>query len=150
MKAHRLLLKFVLCFAVSVLGIVGIFAADYFISVRHWKSKEGCKEITKIYLPNSVRILDYKVSEFYSIADRPNHMWLLQTDDGFEALNKRVADFTMGGAESTKYFREWWPELEEKYGSKEVGKLIMGIGTGEETLFISSDGKFAILDAFRS
>ena len=123
---------------------------DYLANVNHWRSREGIEELTKIKLPQSIKIIDYKVSAYYSIADRPNHHWLLESEDGFEVLNRRVADFTLGGAESTKNFHEEWPELERKFGSEKVGRIIMGIGTGQETLFISSSGRFAILYAFRS
>ena len=134
----------------GIFGMVGISVGDYFYNVNHWKSRKGCKEITKIDLPSSITIRDYQVSSYYSIADRPNHRWLLESKDGFEVLKKRVLDFTLGDAEYTKYLRDDWPELEDRYGSKEIGEIIMGIGTGEETLFISSDRKFAILYAFRS
>ena len=150
MKTRKFVSLIAVLLVLSILGIIGISVGDYFLTVKHWKSREGCKEITKIDLPSSTTILDYKVSAYYSIADRPNHRWLLESKDGFEGMKKRVSEFTLGGAEYTKYLRDDWPELDDQYGSKEIGETIMGIGTGEETLFISADGKFAILYAFRS
>lgn len=147
----RNLIRAVLAFCVlAVFWIIGAVTADYSASVKHWRTRDGCEELTKISLPSNIKIIDYKVSAYYSIADRPNHWWLLESEDGFEAINKRVADFTLGGAESTKDFYEEWPELERRYGIEKVGRIIMGIGTGEETLFISSSGRLAILSAFRS
>lgn len=125
-------------------------AGDYFFRVNHWKSGEGFQEITGLNIPDSVEIREYKVSAFFSIADRPNHRWLLESDDGFDSLKRRAVDFTLGGAEATKRFHDHWPELADQYGSKEVGEVIMGVGTGQEILFISSDGRFAIVYAFRT
>jgi|688.fasta_scaffold750398_2 hypothetical protein len=150
MKTRKLILIVTSFCVTAVIGIIGAFTLDYLANVNHWRSREGIEELTKIKLPQSIKIIDYKVSAYYSIADRPNHHWLLESEDGFEVLNRRVADFTLGGAESTKNFHEEWPELERKFGSEKVGRIIMGIGTGQETLFISSSGRFAILYAFRS
>ena len=144
MKTRKLLLIAVGLLAFLVVVIIGVDS----LNTEKLGSRDGCRAITGIDLPLTIRILEYKVING-GIADDPNHMWLLQSDDGFEALNKRVADFTLGGAEQTKSFGEEWPELKDPYRGKQVGRVIMGIGTGRETLFISSDDKFAILGAFR-
>lgn len=150
MKAQKLLKPVAIIGVIGFLGLVGVVAVDYFYRVNHWKSREGFREITGLDLPASVEIRGYKVSSFFSIADRPNHRWLLESKGGFESLKLRTVDFMLGGAEFIKVFHDDWPELDDQYGSKEVGEVIMGIGTGQETIFISSDGKFAIVYAFRT
>ena len=111
MKSRKFVIWVGVLFVSCLFVIVGISVGDYFYRVNHWKSRKGCKEITKIDLPSSITIRDYQVSSYYSIADRPNHRWLLESKNGFEGLKKRVLDFTLGDAEYTKNLRDDRPEL---------------------------------------
>lgn len=79
MKNRKFIRLSAVLLVTCLLGILGISAGNYLHNVNHWKSRKGCKEITKIALPSSITISDYKVSAYYSLADRPNPRWLLES-----------------------------------------------------------------------
>ncbi len=128
--------------------IAGVFYGDYRARTSHWATKAGCAEITGVALPPAIAILDYKVESFMSMADRPNHWWLLRSATGFAEISIRTEHFTLGDAKYIRNFRDAWPTLPPELGNLQVGSVIMGIGSGQETLFISEDKTYALLNAF--
>ncbi len=134
----------------GIVGLVVVLSADYLYRVHQWSSPSGISLLTTLKLRSTTQIKDYKTESMYSLADRPNHWWLLYDPKGFNYLDNPVKKFTLGDAKYIHLFGDAWTELPEKYRELKVEKTIMGIGTGNETLFISPDGTYAILYAFRT
>ncbi len=143
-------LKIFVCSLLSlplIACVVIIF--DYLIQISHCSSRNGFTEITTIELPDSIHIVDYKMESFFSMVDRPNHWWLLESDVGFAEVELKTSGFVLGGAKYIQTFGDAWPSLENRFRGIKVKDVTMGIGTGQETIFISMDSRFALVNAFR-
>ena len=144
-----MLLVIALSFVAIVVSIIVLFILDHRSSIDYWSSAEGLTSITTIELPDTINVLDHQVTAQYSIADRPSHRWLLTSSNGFESIIEQVSEFMLGGATESRVFSDVWADVGEAFKDIEIGDITMGIGSGRETIFVSTDNKYAILYAFR-
>jgi len=136
--------------AILVLASVVCLEVDRAIHIARWASKAGLETVTTPRLRDSTQILDYKVEAYYSLADAPNHWWLIRDSNGLVYLANPASEPLQDWFSQKEEFSDIWSKIHKDYRAERIGRVIKGVGTGNEYLILSSDGDTAILYAFRT
>lgn len=115
-----------------------------------WSSRAGFESITTLTLRTSTEILDHEVGALFSLADDPNHKWLLQDSGGIRYLG--ADGFPSDGDlfSHCETLGDMWPALSEPFRSLRISTIIKGLGTGNEDLLLTPDQKVGVVYSFRT
>lgn len=113
-------------------------------------SKSGFESITTMPLRASTEILAHEAGAVFSLADAPNHKWLLTDSEGIQYLNAGGATPRNNLFSDCKTLGDMWPDLIEPFRSLKVSAAVKGLGTGNEYLLLTPDPKIGVVYAFRT
>lgn len=137
------------CVALLLVAILVPTIGAIAFKVR-WTSKSGFEAITSMDLRLSTEILNHEAGAVLSLADDPNHKWLLKDSESIRYLNAGGSVTPTHLFSDCEILGDMWPALDEPFHSLKITAVVRGLGTGNEYLLLTQDERIGVVYAFRT
>jgi len=115
-----------------------------------WASRSGFEAITSMALRSSSEILNHEAGAVFSLADAPNHKWLLKDSESIRYLKVGGSMTPNNLFSDCETLGDMWPALDEPFHSLKITTVVRGLGTGNEYLLLTHDKRIGVVYAFRT